>query len=158
MTADFQVHNATSFQLLLMVFTVANMYTACFVSCGFWMTFIFIQLLNFFFALMISFANVSSLLQVAIILDLRHTWYTRQNQTSWKVTQMHGCVDYHVWYCVILCIISCGYVACDFVLVCVMLCVMVCVVVWVVRKVVVWWNEWFYVVLGFDLWQTYRHL
>ena len=43
------------------------MITAVLGSCGFWMTFVFIELIKLFYYLYISIANVSMLLQVSFI-------------------------------------------------------------------------------------------
>ena len=77
--ADVQVYLCTSYQIVLLILTIANMTTAIFISCGYWMTFIFIQLIIFSFSFMIALTNISLVLQIAIILDLRIAKDTKVN-------------------------------------------------------------------------------
>ena len=70
-TADIHVYHASVYQGLIVVFTVMNLTKAVFVYCGYWCTFFFSELLKIFFSLLIAFANISSLLQVAIMFDFK---------------------------------------------------------------------------------------
>ena len=70
-TADIHVYHAFVYQGLIVVFTVMNLSKAVFVYCGYWCTFFFSELLKIFFSLLIAFANISSLVQVAIMFDFR---------------------------------------------------------------------------------------
>ena len=70
-TADIHVYHATVFQGLIVVFTLMNMTKAFFIYIGYWSTFFFCEIIKISFSLLIAFANVSSLLQVAIMFDFR---------------------------------------------------------------------------------------
>ena len=92
-TADIHVYHASSFQLINITFFLANMVKAILVSCGYWLTFIFIELIKFSLLLFISFANVSSILQVAVTFDLRFVKKTRLKVL--KVTKSNELDDRH---------------------------------------------------------------
>ena len=70
-TADIHVYHATSYQFFNCVIASFFMIKAIFVNVGFWVTFLCIEIAKIAFFILISFGNVSSFLQVAIILDFR---------------------------------------------------------------------------------------
>ena len=70
-TADLQICQATSFQFAIGTFIVSNLVTEVFQSSGFWLTFVWIELLRLSVFLFISWANISSFIQIGIIFDYR---------------------------------------------------------------------------------------
>ena len=71
-TADIHMYHVTSFQMIIFNFFFANLIKSIMISCGYWLTFIFIEMIKFSLLLFISFANVSSVLQVAVSFDFRY--------------------------------------------------------------------------------------
>ena len=67
-TADVHVLHATSFQILIIVFTLGHMITAI-TKVGYWPTFIWIDAVTFSFVLYVSVGNISSSLQIKITND-----------------------------------------------------------------------------------------
>ena len=67
-TADVHVLHATSFQLLITVFTLGHMLAAL-TKVGYWTTFIWIDAVTLTFVLYVSVGNVSSSLQIKVAND-----------------------------------------------------------------------------------------
>ena len=95
-TADIHVYHATSFQHLVGIFTISNMTTAVLNSCGFWLTYVFIELMKLSFMLFVAWANVSSFLQLAITYDFRYILLLRLSYPHSKKTKYNTSIkDIH---------------------------------------------------------------
>ena len=69
-TAEIHVYQATAFQFAIAIFILANLVRS-FTFSGFWLTFVWIELTKFAAFQVMSWATVSSFLQVAFIFDFR---------------------------------------------------------------------------------------
>ena len=74
-TADIHLLHASSYQLLIGVFTLANMWRACWGFSSYWLTLGISEAIKISFVLFISVANVSACLQVTIMFNLRYSWF-----------------------------------------------------------------------------------
>ena len=79
-TADIHLLHASSYQLLLGVFSLANIWKASWGFSSYWLTLVICEAIKFTFVLFISVANVSACLQVAIMFNFRWIWL---RQLSW---------------------------------------------------------------------------
>ena len=70
-TADIHLLHASSYQLLIGVFSLANMWRASWGFSSYWLTLGIIEAIKLTFVLFISVANVSACLQVAIMFNFR---------------------------------------------------------------------------------------
>ena len=70
-TADIHLLHASSYQLLIGVFSLANMWKASWGFSSYWITLGIIEAIKLTFVLFISVANVSACLQAAVMLNFR---------------------------------------------------------------------------------------
>ena len=82
----------------MMTFFLANMITAVFGSCGFWMSFIFIELIKLFYFFYMSIANVSSFLQISFIFGFSLVTEVEDNKILTRCKIMIGVISMSLIY------------------------------------------------------------